>query len=165
MPLSDAVPPTLASEAVVGLSATRYIAPDWNARLPVTVMNVPGVPLPGANVPPETLRLVTVPEPANVPPLTVAPPLSAPLFVVVPAVLVSRPDTVAPALLLKMPAFDTVPVQVRLLLIVPALETTLPVQMPLLVMVAALLRTLPVQTPVAVLVMLPAPVLVATLAI
>jgi len=30
--------------------------------------------------------------------------LSAPLFVVVPAVLVSRPDSVAPALLLKVPA-------------------------------------------------------------
>src|SRR5258708_5289703 len=162
LPLSAALPPTLANEAVVGLSATRYIAPDWNARLPVTVMDVPGVPLPGANMPPETLRFATVPEPVNVPPLTFAPPLSAPLFTVVPAVLVSRPDTVAPALLLNAPAFAIVPVQVRLLLIVPVFETTLPVQLPLLVMAAALPRTLPVRVPVAALVMLP--VLVATLA-
>src|ERR1700704_3645883 len=109
-------------------------------------MNEPGVPLPGANVPPETVRFVTVPEPVNVPPLTFAPPLSAPLFVVVPAVLVRRPDTVAPALLLNVPAFAIVPVQT-----------------PLLVMAAALLRTLPVQTPVALLVIVP--VLVATIAL
>jgi len=51
-------------------------------RIAVTVMNVPGVPLPGANVPPETLRLGDRARAANVPPLTFAPPLSAPLFVV-----------------------------------------------------------------------------------
>src|SRR3981081_3210078 len=111
-------------------------------------------------MPPETLRLATMPKPVKVPPLTLAPPFSAPLFTVVPAVLVRRPDTVAPVLLLKVPAFDTVPVQVRLLLIVPVFEATLPVQTPLLVMVAALLRTLPVQVPVTLLIMLPAPVLV-----
>src|SRR5437588_8810380 len=107
-------------------------------------MSVPGVAVPGANVPPDTVRFVTVPEPVNVPPLTLAPPLSAPLFVVVPAVLVSNPDTVAPALLLKVPAFAMVPVQT-----------------PLLVMAAALLRTLPVQTPVGLLVIVT--VLVATM--
>src|SRR3954469_3254101 len=112
----------LANEAVVGLSVTRYIAPDWNARLPATVMDDPGVPSPGANVPPATVRFVTVPEPAKVPPLTFAPPLSAPLLVVVPAVLVRRPDTAAPSLLLKVSAFDTVPVQVRLLVIVAVSE-------------------------------------------
>src|SRR3978361_735359 len=129
MPLSAAVPPILANAAVGGLSVTRYIAPDWNARLPATVIDEPGVPLPGANVPPETVRLVTVPEPVNVPPLTLAPPLSAPLFTVVPAVLVRRPDTVAPALLLKMPALATVPAQVpELLRVPPALLAALPVQ-------------------------------------
>src|SRR5207237_1100178 len=146
-------PPTLVKVAVVGLSVTRYIAPDCKTRLPLTVIDVPGVPLPGAKVPPETVRFVTVPEPVNVPPLTLAPPFNAPLFAVVPAVFVKRPDTVAPALLLNVPAFDTVPLQVRLLVIVPEFETTLPVQMPLLVMPAALLRTLPVHVPVAALVM------------
>src|SRR3954451_16922604 len=105
-------------------------------------MNVPGVPLPGANVPPETVRLVTVPEPVNAPPLRFAPPLSAPLLVVVPAVLVSRPDSVAPVLLLKVPAFDTVPVQMPELFNVPVFETTLPVQTPLLVMAPLLVATL-----------------------
>src|ERR1700712_5454881 len=100
-------------------------------------MDEPGVPLPGANMPPETVRFVTVPKPVNVPPLTFAPPFNAPLFTVVPAVLVSRPDTVAPALLLNVPAFDTVPVQVRLLVIVAVFDRTLPVQTPLLVMLPA----------------------------
>jgi hypothetical protein len=62
------------------------------------------------------------------------------LFVTMPAVPVSRPDTVAPALLVKVPAFDIVPVQVRLLVIVPALDATLPVQSPLLAMVPLLER-------------------------
>src|ERR1700710_298761 len=100
-------------------------------------------------MPPETVRFVTVPEPGNVPPLTLAPPFSAPLFTVVPAVLVSKPETVAPALLLNVPAFDTVPVHVLLLSMVPVFDATLPVQMPLLAMAAALLRTLPVQVLVA----------------
>src|SRR5271154_6510129 len=68
VPLSDAVPLTLASEAVVGLSVTRYIAPDWNARLPATVIDEPGVPLPGANVPPPAIVLLpTMPVPVSTP--------------------------------------------------------------------------------------------------
>ena len=62
-----------------------------------------------ATVPEIRLLLVTVP------PLTVAPPLSCPSLVVVPAVLVSRPDTVPLALLLKVAALFTAPVMVRLL--------------------------------------------------
>src|SRR4051794_12401167 len=127
-------------------------------------MDEPGAPLPGANMPPETVRLATVPEPVSTPPLTLAPPFNAPLFTVVPAVLVSRPDTVALALLLKVPAFAIVPVQVRLLVMVPVLATTLPVHVPLLTMAAALPSTLPLQLPLAVLMIPPAPVLVATLA-
>src|SRR3954466_15686029 len=61
---------------------------------------------------------------------------------VAPAVFVSRPETVAPALLWNVPAFATAPVQVRLLLIVPAFEATLPVQTPLLVIVPVLVATL-----------------------
>ncbi len=110
-------------------------------------MDEPGVPLPGANVPPETVRFATLPVPVNRPPLTIALPFSAPLLTVVPAVLVRRPDTVAPVLLLKIFAFETVPVQVRLLLIVPALETTLPVQTPLLVIAPVLLATLATYVP------------------
>src|SRR4051812_26751373 len=158
------MPATCASDAVVGLSATRYRAPDCKARLPLTVMKEPGVPVPGAKVAPETVRSVTVPEPVKMPPLTFAPPFNAPLLVVVPAVLVRSPDRVAPTLLLNVPAFETVPVQVRLLVMVPVLEATLPIQMPLLVIVAALLSRLPVHVPVAALVMLPIPVLLATLA-
>ena len=52
-----AVPLTLANVDVAGLSCTRYSAPDWNARLPVTVMDEPGVPLPGENMPPETRQV------------------------------------------------------------------------------------------------------------
>ncbi len=59
--------------------------------------------------------------------------------------LVKRPDKVAPALLLKMPAFVTVPVQVRLFVSVPVFEVTLPFHVALLVMAPALPRTLPLQ--------------------
>src|ERR1700691_82870 len=75
-----------------------------------------------------------VPVVINEPPDMTAPLLIAPPLVAVPAVLVSKPETVAPALLLNAPPFDTVPVQVLLLVMVPAFETMLPAQIPLLVM-------------------------------
>ena len=64
-----------------------------------------------------------VPVVVSDPPLTVAPPLSCPALVVVPAVLVSSPDTVPLALLLKVPELLTVPVTAPLLLKVAALVT------------------------------------------
>src|SRR3954463_9748041 len=108
------------------------------------VPGVPGAPLPGAKVPPDTVRFATEPVPVNVPPLTLAPPFSAPLLVVVPPVLVTSPDTVP--LLLNVPALATVPVQAPALASVPA----------------GLLVALPVQVAPARLAMLP--VLLATLA-
>ena len=90
------------------------------------------------------VRLATEPLPVSVPPVTIVVPTMEPVLLVMPAVLVRpplsvpallvlpllvrRPDTVAPALLLKVPALLTVPVQVRLLVMVPVLDTTLPVQ-------------------------------------
>src|ERR1700733_2517848 len=93
-------------------------------------MEVPGVPLPGAkSAPPPIVRLPTDPAPVNVPPAILAPPFSAPALFVVPAVLVNSPDTVAPALLVKVPAFDTVPVTVPALSNV-ALFVTFEVMLP-----------------------------------
>lgn len=79
----------------------------------------------------------------------------------VPAVWVSKPETVPFAVLAKAPEFVTAPVQVPSLLSVPA-EVTLPIQLApvLLLIVPALLATFPVHTPGALLVMVP--VLVAT---
>src|SRR6476620_131708 len=111
-------------------------------------MNEPGTPLPGANVPADAARFATVPVPVRIPPLTSAPPFNAPLFTVMPAVLVRRPETEPPAPLLKAPAFDTVPIHVAPLSMMPVLETTLPVQMPRLMMRAALLAMLPLHVPV-----------------
>ena len=71
----------------------------------------------------------------SVPPVMVAPPLRLPPFVVVPADCVSRPETVAPALLLKVSLVATVPAQAPLLLTVPVLLMRAPVH----VAVAALL--------------------------
>ena len=45
-----------------------YCAPDWNARLPPIAIDVPGVPLPGVNVPLiVVLAPETVPAPLNEP--------------------------------------------------------------------------------------------------
>jgi hypothetical protein len=70
VPASEAVPLTLVVEAVVGLTCTTYSAPDWNARLPATVI-VPGAPDgPGANAPPLLMMVEpTVPLPPSVAPL------------------------------------------------------------------------------------------------
>ena len=61
---------TLAKVAVAGLSITTYSAPDCSARLPWTVIEVPGVALPGAKVPPpEMVVLPTVPTPVSAAPV------------------------------------------------------------------------------------------------
>src|ERR1700682_6047125 len=68
IPFKAAAPTTLANEDVVELSCTRYSAPDWKARLPDTVMNVPGVPPPGAKLPRFAIVVLpTKPLPFNVP--------------------------------------------------------------------------------------------------
>src|SRR5215471_12038304 len=75
VPASEAVPVTLENEDVLGLTNTMYCAPDWNARLPPTVIEVPGTPIvPGENVPAELMVIaaLTVPVPASVLPLLTA---------------------------------------------------------------------------------------------
>jgi hypothetical protein len=130
----------------------------WTVAVPA----VPGAP--GAKVPPlPTATVAVVPLPVSVPPLMVVmppmepvllvtpavllrPPLSVPPLLVVP-LLTKRPDKVAPALLLKVPAFVTVPIQVRLFVSVPAFEATLPDHVALLVTAPVLPRTLPFHMP------------------
>src|SRR5438445_13397254 len=64
VPANVATPVTLANVEVTELSCTRYSAPDWNARLPATVIDEPGAPLPGRKMPPLPLGVLpTVPEP------------------------------------------------------------------------------------------------------
>jgi hypothetical protein len=59
----------VAKLAVDGLTCTRYMAPERKARLPLTIIVLPGVPSPGANVAPElTVVLDTIPVPSSVPP-------------------------------------------------------------------------------------------------
>src|SRR4051795_12598149 len=73
VPASDALPLTLVLDAVVGLTCTTYNAPDWNARLPATII-VPGVPTgPGTRKPPALMTVEpTVPLPRSAaPPFTV----------------------------------------------------------------------------------------------
>src|SRR5580698_6187348 len=71
-PPSVAAPVALTNDAVVGLMATWKNAPDENARLPLTVAEVPGVPLPGAKMPPLAMVVLpTIPVPVSVPALTV----------------------------------------------------------------------------------------------
>src|SRR5215469_11329024 len=69
VPLSKAMPLTLASEDVLELRNTVYCASGRNVRLPATVIVEPGVPLPGAKMPPLlTSRLPTVPVPISMAP-------------------------------------------------------------------------------------------------
>jgi len=66
VPASAAVPVTLAKVDVTELSCTRYSAPDWNARLPATVVKVPGVLFPGRKMPPLAIAVLpTVPAPVS----------------------------------------------------------------------------------------------------
>src|ERR1700685_2033019 len=68
-PSSAAVPVTLANVDVAEVTCTRYSAPDWNARFPATVMDEPGVPLPGMKMPPPAMvALPVMPAPVSVPP-------------------------------------------------------------------------------------------------
>jgi hypothetical protein len=93
----------------------------------------PGVPLPGAKVPPlATVVLPAEPVPVNVPPDTVTVPAIVPLLVVVPAELTRLPET--EPLLTKMPALLTSPFQAAppALVIVPVFAFTLPFHVPLL---------------------------------
>src|SRR3954451_13552749 len=62
-PLSDAVPVTWADVAAWELSCTIYCAPDWKARLPAIVSEVPAV-LPGLRKP---LLVTSVAPPVPVP--------------------------------------------------------------------------------------------------
>src|ERR1700722_4156872 len=67
------------------------MAPDCSARLPTIAIDEPGVPLPGAKVPPlATVTLPTVPVPATAPPLSTATVelVMAPLTLRVPALTV-----------------------------------------------------------------------------
>jgi hypothetical protein len=76
------------------LSATRYCAPDWNARLPFTVIDEPGVPLPGANTPPLIVVMPTEPVPFSVPPaftVVIDEDAIEPLTVSVPPLIVVAP--------------------------------------------------------------------------
>src|ERR1700730_6944972 len=70
VPASEALPLALVFEAVAGLTCTTYNAPDWNARLPDTVI-VPGGPTgPGTRKPPVlTTVKPTVPLPRSAAPL------------------------------------------------------------------------------------------------
>ena len=53
LPASSAVPLTLARQDVLALRNTMYCVPDRNARLPSTLIDVPGTPgIPGDGVPP-----------------------------------------------------------------------------------------------------------------
>ena len=84
-------------DAVVGLTCTTYNAPDWNARLPVTVI-VPGVPTgPGTRkLPVLTTVEPTVPLPRS----------AAPLFTVVRLDDAIEPFTIkAPPLTLVAPVY------------------------------------------------------------
>src|SRR4249919_1771042 len=95
VPASEAGPLTLVIDAVVGLTCTTYNAPDWNARLPVTVI-VPGVPTgPGTRKPPALTWVVpTVPLPRS----------AAPLFTVVRLDDAIEPFTIsAPPLIVVAP--------------------------------------------------------------
>ena len=66
VPASVAAPVTLANVDVTELSCTKYSAPDWNARLPATVIEEPGVPLPGRKMPPPAIVVLpTVPAPVS----------------------------------------------------------------------------------------------------
>src|SRR4249919_3754265 len=97
VPASEAVPLTLVFEAVEGLTCTTYNAPDWNARLPATVI-VPGVPTgPGTRKPPVLTTVEpTVPLPRS----------AAPLFTVVRLDDAIEPFTVsAPPLTLVGPVY------------------------------------------------------------
>ena len=68
VPARLALPVTMAKVELVELSVTRYCAPDWNARLPETVANVPR-PLPGRKMPPVAIVVLpTVPAPVSAPP-------------------------------------------------------------------------------------------------
>src|ERR1700682_6495080 len=106
------------------------------------------------------MRLVVV----NVPPVTLAPPLSWPALVVVPAVLVSRPDTVPAALLLNVAALLTAPVIVRLFSSVPPVTFAPPLSWPLFVVVPAEFVSRPDTVPLTLLLnvaaLLTAPVIV-----
>src|SRR5262249_59967937 len=89
----ETVPPALLLKVAALFTAPVIVA----LLLTVPVPEIPTVP---------TTRLLLV----KVPPDTDAPPLSCPALVVVPAVFVSRPETVPPALLLKVAALFTAPV-------------------------------------------------------
>src|SRR5260370_33890341 len=75
-----------------------------------------------------TVTATALPLTVSSPPLTTAPRLSAPALEVVPEGLVSRPDTVLPTLLLKVPEVVNVPVMAALLDSKPALTTPLSVR-------------------------------------
>src|ERR1700748_1689946 len=74
---SVAVPETFTNDAVDGLTNTRYCAADWKARLPLTVIDVPGGPNGrGGKVPPLlTWGELAGPTPESTPPLLTTAPL------------------------------------------------------------------------------------------
>ena len=148
----DTVPPALLLKVAALFTAPVMVA--WLSTAPVPEI---------ATVPRIRLLLVTVP------PLTVAPALSRPPLVVVPAVLVNRPDIVPPALLLNVAALFTTPVMVTLfstspvpeiatvprikllLVTVPPLTVAPPLSWPALIVVPAVLVSSPDTVPLALL--------------
>mgnify|MGYP001547933739 CR=1 FL=1 len=71
-----AVPETLTNDDDDVLTVTAYVAAALKPSVPLTAIGEPGVPEPGANVPPEMDVLPTVPVPASVPPAFTATPLA-----------------------------------------------------------------------------------------